>query len=418
MFHLEDSTAGTRTVAGDRCLLLERLEDRIVLDGEVADAPDVQGQQVQAEQVDNLGWIYVDNGWWYNDDGQGWWYNQNTDWWWNEQTQWWFSDSQAGWGQWYHGQHEYYMQQTSTSNWYWFDDIHQFQPGGQWEAMFTWAFDSNLHKYYYNDWYGSYVYYCNFDGSNNYWVIDPHEYWYWDHIQGDWYWTNPSTQAWDITYDQTFTVTNHFGGAIDVYLTFAHLYWVEYDTSAFSGFAQKPGFEDIWVYENLAVDATATITFHHVHRLDGTSIEFSPQGQALDNAVQTRFEWTLHANDGTQPHARDIYNLSLVNGYNGGMSIVPTSGTNIQVTDATGNENALGVYGLGCDTQTAAVSPPYDYYKNSDNTYYYEAHPAGIGVEIYQQAGPTNFAVEILPNTGFNFHWKTHSNPPDPIYPV
>lgn len=154
MFCSENSSAVPSAFAVDRRMLLEQLEDRIVLDGAVADAPDVQDQQGLAEQVDNLGWIYVDNGWWYNDDGQGWWYNQNTDWWWNEQTQWWFSDSQAGWKQWYHGQHEDYMQENSTSKWFWLDDIHQFEPGGQWEIMHEWAFNSQLNRYYWNDWYG------------------------------------------------------------------------------------------------------------------------------------------------------------------------------------------------------------------------------------------------------------------------
>jgi len=54
----------------------------------------------------------------------------------------------------------------------------------------------------------------------------------------------------------------------------------------------------------------------------------------------------------------DWYDISLVNGFNYGASITPSSGTAITVTSATGNSKNPGVYPLGCDICTGPSSPP------------------------------------------------------------
>jgi Thaumatin family len=54
----------------------------------------------------------------------------------------------------------------------------------------------------------------------------------------------------------------------------------------------------------------------------------------------------------------DWYDVSLVNGFNYGVSITPSSGNGITVTSATGNAKNPGVYPLGCDICTGPSNPP------------------------------------------------------------
>jgi Thaumatin family len=54
----------------------------------------------------------------------------------------------------------------------------------------------------------------------------------------------------------------------------------------------------------------------------------------------------------------DWYDVSLVNGFNYGVSIQPSSGNGITVTSATGNAKNPGVYPLGCDICTGPSNPP------------------------------------------------------------
>jgi Thaumatin family len=54
----------------------------------------------------------------------------------------------------------------------------------------------------------------------------------------------------------------------------------------------------------------------------------------------------------------DWYDVSLVNGFNYGVSIKPSSGNAITVTSATGNSKNPGVYPLGCDICTGPSNPP------------------------------------------------------------
>ena len=54
----------------------------------------------------------------------------------------------------------------------------------------------------------------------------------------------------------------------------------------------------------------------------------------------------------------DWYDVSLVNGFNYGVSVQPSSGNAITVTSATGNAKNPGVYPLGCDICTGPSNPP------------------------------------------------------------
>jgi hypothetical protein len=55
----------------------------------------------------------------------------------------------------------------------------------------------------------------------------------------------------------------------------------------------------------------------------------------------------------------DTYDVSLVNGFNVGMGIVPSAGTAAgPATSATGNQMNAGVFPLLCDGCAVSISPP------------------------------------------------------------
>jgi hypothetical protein len=54
----------------------------------------------------------------------------------------------------------------------------------------------------------------------------------------------------------------------------------------------------------------------------------------------------------------DWYDISLVNGFNYGMSITPSSGNQITVTSELGNSINPGVFPAGCDICTGSQNPP------------------------------------------------------------
>jgi hypothetical protein len=169
-----------------RSLVLEQLEERIVLDGAVTDAHDVQDQVADGGQVDSLGWAYVDNGWWVEDNGSGWWWQESSGWFWNENTGWW-TITADGYGWWYHGDHQLFAQDTSTGEWFWLDDISD----QKWEPAFTWFADqvNSEWMWVYND--------CN--GTQYY--TDELNYFYQDHNGGAWYWYDTVNDgAWETAF--------------------------------------------------------------------------------------------------------------------------------------------------------------------------------------------------------------------------
>ncbi|AFM27223.1 hypothetical protein [Desulfomonile tiedjei] len=159
--------------------MLEQLEERIVLDGAVADVQDVQDQTSDANSVDSLGWVYVNDGWWYEDTGSGWWFNENSGWWWNENDGWWLK-SENGFDFWYRGEHQYWANEISTGLWFWWDDIDE----QYWEPAFKWFADqiNSEWTWVYNDWNGTF-YQTNIE-----------HYYYEDHATGDrWQWNSLSS---------------------------------------------------------------------------------------------------------------------------------------------------------------------------------------------------------------------------------
>ncbi len=156
-----------------RSLVLEQLEERIVLDGAVTDVQDVQDHAADGGQVDSLGWVYVDNGWWQEDNGSGWWWQESSGWFWNENTGWWTMTTD-GYSWWSHGDHQFLAQDTSTGEWFWFDDISD----QKWEPAFTWFADqlNSEWTWVYNDCSGTQYY------------TDDLNYFYQDHNDGAWYW--------------------------------------------------------------------------------------------------------------------------------------------------------------------------------------------------------------------------------------
>lgn len=181
MPELQKSFEGT-----SRSITLEQLEDRIVLDGAVADAQDVQDAGTDGGQVDSLGWVYVDNGWWQEDNGSGWWWDQSSGWYWNQNTGWWVQNS-GEFSYWYHGLHQYWAQETSTGNWFWWDDISD----QTWEPAFTWFADqvNSQWMWAYNDSTGSSYY------------ADELNYFYQDHTDGQWYWQDEVNEnGWELAF--------------------------------------------------------------------------------------------------------------------------------------------------------------------------------------------------------------------------
>ncbi|AFM24499.1 FG-GAP-like repeat-containing protein [Desulfomonile tiedjei] len=161
------------TEESGRSLVLEQLEERIVLDGAVTDVQDVQDHAADGGQVDSLGWVYVDNGWWQEDNGSGWWWEESSGWFWNENTGWWVTTAD-GYTWWYHGDHQFFAEDTATGDWLWFDDMND----QEWEPAFTWFADQVNSEWMWvlND--------CN--GSHYY--TDDLNYFYQDHSGGAWYW--------------------------------------------------------------------------------------------------------------------------------------------------------------------------------------------------------------------------------------
>ncbi|AFM24410.1 DUF4347 domain-containing protein [Desulfomonile tiedjei] len=163
---------------GVRALFLEQLEDRIVLDGAVADTQDIQESQDTGNTVDTLGWISAGNGWWYEDTGSGWWFNDQTHWWFNDITGWWWNESDGWWFKpdngfdfWYHGEHQYWAHEISTGFWFWWDDV----DNTGWEKAWEWFYDYDLWTWVYNDWNGS-----------QYFSDDDH-FFYQDHANSEWW---------------------------------------------------------------------------------------------------------------------------------------------------------------------------------------------------------------------------------------
>ncbi|WP_237671480.1 DUF4347 domain-containing protein [Desulfomonile tiedjei] len=192
-------------------MVLEQLEERIVLDGAVANAHDVQDQTSHTDLVDSLGWIYVENDWWFNDDGSGWWFNQNTGWWWNQNDEWWFKNDK-GFDYWYHGVHQYWAEENSTGAWFWWDDVNDHT----WEAAFSWSYDWDNRMWCWNDWNGSQY----FRDSSHYFYQSHDSCQIHVNLNGQWY-ENPEGLPTNIDlYDgnwhqmdavESFRYGNHYG---------------------------------------------------------------------------------------------------------------------------------------------------------------------------------------------------------------
>ncbi len=147
-------------------LLLEQLEDRIVLDGAVADVQDVQDQTPDdSGNVDSLGWIYTANGWWYEDNNSGWWWNQYSSWYYNQNTGWWFQHV-GNFDYWYSGPDYYYATELSTGKWFWFDS----RDNNTWEIMYDWNWNTTDNVWEYNDFYYTYHY----GGDSSHWYSYEH----------------------------------------------------------------------------------------------------------------------------------------------------------------------------------------------------------------------------------------------------
>jgi hypothetical protein len=161
-------------------LILEQLEERIVLDGTLDDAHDVQALGADDGHSDKLGWIYVDNGWWKEDNGSGWWWERATGWYWNEFTDWWTTNS-GDFAYWYWGEHQYWANEISTNAWFWLDDV----TDQIWEPAFTWFADQVDSEWMWvcNDWNGT-----------EYYADDLH-YLYQDHNGNVWYWFDAVNEA-------------------------------------------------------------------------------------------------------------------------------------------------------------------------------------------------------------------------------
>lgn len=106
-----------------------------------------------------------------------------------------------------------------------------------------------------------------------------------------------------------------------------------------------------------AADPPLVISFSNRNQMK-TSFAISADALPQTSCNVTLAEFTICDDWGQWGGLQDTYDISLVNGFNYGMEAVPSTGTAIKVTGATGNSNTPGVYGLGCDECNKITDPP------------------------------------------------------------
>ena len=145
----------------------------------------------------------------------------------------------------------------------------------------------------------------------------------------------------------TVTVKNQQTGSVTVFLGFTNL-----------GCYTMPDFPCTVTKGNpsicsfpLAAGASQSLPFGKSCQ---TSFAIAINNPPWGDCPLTQAEFTLQG-----AGSMDTYDVSLVNGFNVGMSIVPSTGTTAgPATSGTGNQNNTGVFPLLCDGCAVSISPP------------------------------------------------------------
>jgi Thaumatin family len=145
----------------------------------------------------------------------------------------------------------------------------------------------------------------------------------------------------------TVTVSNQQSGSVTIFLGFTNLGC--YTMSDFSC-TVTPGNSSICSFP-LAGGASQSLPFGKGCQ---TSFAIAVNNPPWGDCPLTQAEFTLQG-----AGSMDTYDVSLVNGFNVGMSIVPSTGTTAgPATSATGNQNNTGVFPFLCDGCAVSISPP------------------------------------------------------------
>lgn len=149
--------------------------------------------------------------------------------------------------------------------------------------------------------------------------------------------------------NRTVTVNNQKNSAVTVYL--GSLNWACYSIATdFSFCSPTIGNPDICTFP-LAANTPRTLNFAKSCQVSiAIAIDHLPWSDCPFTHAELTFQGAGNM---------DTYDVSLVNGFNVGMSIVPTSGkTAGPATSATGNQNNVGVFPMLCDLCSGSQNPP------------------------------------------------------------
>ncbi len=169
-----------------RTLVLEELEKRIVLDGNVGEYQDthtdtaVEEGAAAGDTGDTIAPVLVD---WYDGD-----WHQLDDGWWFQRAN--------GFDFYYYDANRYFAFELSTSLWFWYDTL----VDNTWEPAYTWYYATDSQNWVANDTFGS-----------SYYSDDDH-YFYHDHMTGDWWKWDAASATWG-TYDPLVMVKDLTAGS-------------------------------------------------------------------------------------------------------------------------------------------------------------------------------------------------------------
>lgn len=182
-----------------RTLVLEELEKRIVLDGNVGEYQDTHTDTAVEEGAaaggtgDTVAPVLVD---WYDGD----WHQLDNGWWFQRAN---------GFDFYYYDANRYFAFELSTSLWFWYDSL----VDNTWEPAYTWYYATDSQNWVANDTFGSSYY------------SDDNHYFYHDHMTGDWWKWNAASAAWGA-YDPLVMVkdlTSGSGGSFESWMTTGHM---------------------------------------------------------------------------------------------------------------------------------------------------------------------------------------------------
>jgi ELWxxDGT repeat protein len=182
-----------------RTLVLEELEKRIVLDGNVGEYQDTHTDTAVEEGAaaggtgDTVAPVLVD---WYDGD----WHQLDNGWWFQRAN---------GFDFYYYDANRYFAFELSTSLWFWYDTL----VDNTWEPAYTWYYATDSQNWVANDTFGSSYY------------SDDNHYFYHDHMTGDWWKWNAASAAWGA-YDPLVMVkdlTSGSGGSFESWMTTGHM---------------------------------------------------------------------------------------------------------------------------------------------------------------------------------------------------